>query len=77
MVEESPKMIIRKIMRHGGTLAIVIPAAWCREFELRRGDYVALEVGAPGEFMVAKLSASEVEQYVPKTIQLDEKKNSV
>ena len=62
-------MIVRKIIRHGGVLAVVIPAAWCRDLDWHRGDYVYLESGTAGMVMIQKLEPGEVEARKPKTIQ--------
>ncbi len=62
-------MIIRKIIKHGGALAVTIPAAWLRDLDMRRGDYVYLECGTAGIIMMRKLSAAEVEVVKPKEIQ--------
>lgn len=37
-------MRYQKVLRHGTSLAVVIPAAVCRELEIHRGDAVSLEV---------------------------------
>lgn len=37
-------MRYQKVIRHGNALAVVIPAAICRELQIHRGDAVALEV---------------------------------
>lgn len=37
-------MRYQKVIRHGNALAVVIPAAVCRELEIHRGDTVVLEV---------------------------------
>ena len=64
-------MIIRKIIRHGGALAVTIPAAWLRELDWGRGDYVYLESGSAGIVMMRKLEAAEVEALIPKTIRYE------
>ena len=38
------EMRYQKVIRHGNALAIVIPAAVCRELPIKRGDIVRLEV---------------------------------
>ena len=63
-------MIIRKVIKHGSSLAVVIPAPWCRQLDLVRGTYVYLEVGSVGEILIAKLPPERVEAL--KQIQLDE-----
>lgn len=37
-------MRYQKVIRHGTSLAVVIPAAVCREVAIHRGDVVELEV---------------------------------
>ncbi len=37
-------MRYQKVIRHGNALAIVIPAAVCRELEIHRGDMVIINV---------------------------------
>ena len=37
-------MRYQKVIRHGNALAVVIPAAVCRELQLKRGDMVRLAV---------------------------------
>ena len=65
-------MIVRKIIRHGGTLAVVIPAAWCRALDWHRGDYVYLECSAVGMVVIQKLPPDAVEEIKPKVVQQDE-----
>ena len=38
-------MRYQRVIKHGNALAIVIPAAVCRELEIHRGDVVRLAVG--------------------------------
>lgn len=37
-------MRYQKIIRHGNALAVVIPAAVCRELNIHRSDYVSVTV---------------------------------
>ena len=37
-------MRYQKVIRHGNALAVVIPAAVCRELQIKRGDMVRLAV---------------------------------
>ncbi len=41
-------MRYQKVIRHGCSLAVVIPAAVCRELQIKRGDAVRLLVLARG-----------------------------
>lgn len=38
------EMRYQKVIRHGNALAVVIPAAMCRELQIKRGDVVRLKV---------------------------------
>ena len=38
------EMRFQKVIKHGNALAVVIPAAICRELQIKRGDVVRLQV---------------------------------
>ena len=50
-------MIFKKLVKHGVCVAVVIPAAWRRQLDLKIGDYVQLEVIEADTFKVQKVSA--------------------
>ena len=37
-------MIIQKVIKHGSSLAVVIPAQFARDLDWKRGDYVEMVV---------------------------------
>lgn len=70
---EPNDMTIRKVIQHGTALAVVIPAAWCRQLDLTRGTYVYLEVGSAGVVLIAKIPSEKVEAL--RTVQLERNDN--
>ncbi len=55
-------MIIRKVIKHGNSLAIVIPASWCRGLDITPGTHVYLEVGVGDMILIAKIPPIKVEE---------------
>ncbi len=45
-------MWLRRIFRSGDSLAVSLPAAYCRDRNLRRGDYVELRTAADGSLLI-------------------------
>lgn len=47
-------MWIRKTVQHGDTLTVSLPAWYCREYMIKRGDYVAIWLGGDHFLRIAK-----------------------
>lgn len=41
-------MYVKKIIRHGNSLAFTLPVAYCRHFGIQRGDFAFLSVAKDG-----------------------------
>lgn len=69
-------MRYQRVIKHGNSLAVVIPAPMARELVIHRGDAVRLSVlqkDIPGE--AAKLFYLEIEPVVNDEIQTDTQKD--
>ncbi len=61
-------MIYRKVLRHGNSLAIVLPAQVCRHLQIARGDFVLMGLTEDERLVIKKADASELAELVTKPI---------
>lgn len=47
-------MYVKKIVRHGNSLALIIPIQVCRHYDLKRGDFCVVSVDGANDIVVQK-----------------------
>ena len=52
-------MYVKKVIRHGNSLAVVIPVDLCRKLLINRGDFVAVVEGSNNTIYLAPISNEE------------------
>lgn len=55
-------LYIKKIVRHGTSLGIVIPIELLRALGLQRGDSVVVAPVSPGQFLVSLLNDEKIKE---------------
>lgn len=47
-------MYVKKIIKHGNSLALVIPVEVCRHYDFKRGDFCLVSVDGENDIVVQK-----------------------
>lgn len=61
-------MYLQKIIKHGNSLAVVLPVQLCRAGDFKRGDNIALIVKDEGFLIVQKVKDEDYQTLVEKEI---------
>lgn len=47
-------MYVKKVIKHGNSLALVIPKEVCRHYDLKRGDFCVVSVDGENDIVIQK-----------------------
>ena len=55
-------MQYKKILKHGSSKCVVLPAAWCRQLDFKLSDYVGLEVEEENKLVFWKIDRKHFQE---------------
>ena len=62
-------MWVKKILRHGNSLAVVVPIELRRSLQINRGDFVIIALGNDNTFHIKKIPREKAAELLDKDIQ--------